>query len=226
MQYQKNHIQTDDGSWTYRIEGLKETYHSRHGAVTESQFVYVDAGFSHWIQNNPSSKCQILELGYGTGLIAYLSFIAANIKKKEINYTSLEAYPINLKELSLLQYQKYFDSKGYDPNFNEFSALSWEQANKVSSFFTLTKNKIRFENFKASSSFDVIYYDAFGAHAQPELWEPQWMQKCYDLLAPNGVWVSYCAKGSVRRGLAAAGFEVARLAGPPGKREMLRGVKA
>ena len=226
MQYKKNHIQTNDGSWTYRIEGLKESYHSRHGAVTESQFVYVDAGLSHWIQNNPSSSCRILELGYGTGLMAYLSFIAAVIQKKAIHYTSLEPYPINLEELHLLEYQKFFVSKNCVPNFNEFSALPWEQANKISPFFTLTKKKIRFEDFKESSPFDVIYYDAFGAHAQPELWEPQRMQKCYDLLAPNGVWVSYCAKGSVRRAMAAAGFEVARLAGPPGKREMLRGVKA
>ncbi len=226
MQHTKKHIQTADGSWTYHIEGLKETYHSRHGAVTESQFVYIEAGLSFWTQNNPFSNCRILELGYGTGLMAYLSFIAAEIKKIEINYTSLEAYPISPEELRLLEYQKYFDSKKKVPNFNDFSALAWEQVNKVSPFFTLTKKKIRFEDFKASSSFDIIYYDAFGAHAQPELWEPQWMQKCYDLLAPNGVWVSYCAKGSVRRGLATAGFKVARLAGPPGKREMLRGVKA
>ena len=226
MKYKRNPIQTEDGSWTYRIEGLKETYHSRSGAVTESQFVYVDAGLSYWIQNNASSNCRILELGYGTGLMSYLSFLAGTNQEKELHYTSIEAYPICLEELGLLAYQKYFESKKNLLGFNAFSNLAWEEVHKVSTFFWLTKNKIRFEEFKSSTPFDVIYYDAFGAHAQPELWEPRWMKKCYDLLAPNGVWVSYCAKGSVRRGLAAAGFEVARLPGPPGKREMLRGVKA
>ena len=91
--------------------------------------------------------------------------------------------------------------------------------------FKFIKSKIHFEKFQSSQLFDVIYYDAFGAHAQPELWEPRWMKKCYDLLSVGGVWVSYCAKGSVRRGLEEAGFQVSRLPGPPGKREMLRAVK-
>lgn len=226
MQHEKKHIQTEDGSWTLRIEKLKETYHSRHGAVTESNFVYINEGFNYWSNQHPSYTCRVLELGYGTGLTAYLSYLEAEKQQKRIDFTSLEAYPLSKDELSLLQYHQFFEGLETVVSYDEFSNLDWERFQAVSPYFNLLKNRIYFEDFKTKNSFDLIYYDAFGAHAQPELWQPQWMKKCYELLVSGGVWVSYCAKGSVRRGLEAAGFTVTRLSGPPGKREMLRAIKA
>ena len=225
MNYIKRQIITEDGSITYRIDDLKENYHSLYGAVSESYFVYLNEGLNYWFQKRNQYECNILELGYGTGLMAYMSFIESNKMSKSIDFTSIEPFPMTTEETKILKYDKFFDSTCISMNFKKFSSINWEQAQELSPYFRITKKQICFENFKSQNYFDLIFYDAFGAHAQPELWEPHLMKKCFELLNPGGVWVSYCAKGSVRRGLKKAGFKVFRLPGPPGKREMLRAVK-
>ena len=225
MKYRKKIIKTEDGSITYRIDTLKENYHSLYGAVTESQFVYLAEGFNFWSKNNNDQKCDIFELGYGTGLIAYLTFLEANKISKSVNYYSIDPFPLSIKEVKLLKYDELFEHLKSLTTFNEFSDIIWNHPQEVSPYFDITKNKTYFQDFKSQKLFDLIYYDAFGAHSQPEIWDPQLMKKCYKLLKPGGIWVSYCAKGSVRRGLQDAGFTVYRLPGPPGKREMLRAVK-
>ncbi|MFQ3341269.1 MAG: tRNA U34 5-methylaminomethyl-2-thiouridine-forming methyltransferase MnmC [Flavobacteriaceae bacterium] len=224
MKFSKQQIITDDGSSTIYIEGLKESYHSKHGAVVESDYIYLKQGLEHWTSKYPNKACRILELGYGTGLMAYLTAQFSESNQKEIKYTSLEAYPLTSIELNELNYEKYFE-KSPVLLFKEFSTLSWEELHKVTPCFSFTKKVVKFEYFSVNDQYDIIFYDAFGSHAQPELWTYDCMKKCYDLIAVQGVWVSYCAKGSVRRDLEEIGFEVSRLPGPPGKREMLRGVK-
>ena len=163
-------------------------------------------------------------MGYGTGLLSYVNFLDHLKTQIKIDYTSIEAYPLSLKELGRLNYNRFFEEKK-SFSFTEFSELTWEVAHQLSPIFTLQKQKSFFEEYKSKNLFDIIYYDAFGAHAQPDLWEIEWMEKCFDLLNYGGVWVSFCAKGSVRRALQEVGFKVERLPGPPGKREMLRAVK-
>ena len=222
MNFKKTWILTRDGSNTLKIENLKETYHSLEGAITESQFVYLNMGLRFWQNANPKSNCSIFEIGYGTGLLAYLTFL--NNSETCIDYTSLEAYPLSLTDYKQLNYNELLNSKT-GISFLAFSRLSWETEHKLNSKFKLIKHQTLFEQFSRNHFFDLIYYDAFGAHAQPNLWEKHWMKKCYDLLNKGGVWVSFCAKGSVRRALQEVGFTVERLPGPPGKREMLRAVK-
>jgi tRNA U34 5-methylaminomethyl-2-thiouridine-forming methyltransferase MnmC len=144
--------------------------------------------------------------------------------KNPIHYTSIEAYPLHIKELQKLNYSQRLNSES-KISFSEFSAFSWEIEHSLSPLFSFVKNQILFQQFTATRQFDLIFYDAFGAHAQPELWEKKWIKKCHDMLNKGGVWVSFCAKGSVRRALQEVGFTVERLAGPPGKREMLRAIK-
>lgn len=215
---------TADGSPSLRVVSLRETYHSRHGAQTESEYVYIDKGLRFWLQENGQSKCQIFELGFGTGLNAYLTAAFAIQNKIEIEFHSVENNPLTLEEAIIFgkHIPKLEDCSNLD--FHELHQCEWEQAVKMSPFI-LTKYQNDFKNQNIDRTYDVLYYDAFGAHAQPELWTPEWMQKCFEMLNPGGVWVSYCAKGSVRRGLEAAGFKTERLPGPPGKREMLRAIK-
>jgi tRNA U34 5-methylaminomethyl-2-thiouridine-forming methyltransferase MnmC len=222
MNFKKKWVLTKDGSNTLKIENLKETYHSLHGAITETEFVYLEKGLRFWQNANPKSNCSIFEMGYGTGLLAYLTFL--NNSEMRIDLTSIEAYPLSLTDYNRLNYNELLNSKSAI-SFLSFSQLSWETEHKLTSKFKLTKHQTLFEKFFGNHSFDLIYYDAFAAHAQPDLWEKRCMKKCYDLLNKGGVWVSYCAKGSVRRALQEVGFTVERLPGPPGKREMLRAVK-
>ena len=222
MNFKKKWVLTKDGSSTLKIENLKETYHSLHGAITETEFVYLENGLRFWQNAYPKLNCSILELGYGTGLLTYLTLL--NTTETAVDYTSLEAYPLSVNDYKQLNYNELLNSKAVI-SFLAFSQLSWETEHKLTSKFKLTKHQTLFEQFSGNQFFDLIYYDAFGAHAQPDLWEKHWMKKCYDLLNKGGVWVSYCAKGSVRRALQEVGFTVERLPGPPGKREMLRAVK-
>ena len=222
MKTKRVQILTKDGSSTLKVEAFKETYHSQHGALTESEFVYLQHGLFHWQLIQAAKSCSVLEMGYGTGLISYLTYLYDSTVP--IRYVSLEAYPLTHEELKQLNYSQFIPS-GQHATFEAFSNLSWDKQHQLNPKFDFIKHQIRFEDFESDHLYDVIFYDAFGAHAQPELWDVQWMKKCYDLLNQNGVWVSYCAKGSVRRALQEVGFEVERLSGPPGKREMLRAVK-
>ena len=224
MDLKKSWILTKDGSSTLRIDSLNESYHSLHGAVTESEFVYLDNGLRFWQKSHSALKASVLEIGYGTGLLAFLSFLNQLNNKMEIDYTSLEAYPLEIKDLERLNYNSFFESNQH-LSFLDFSKLPWNNINQIIPKYSILKHNIFFEDFKSEKLYDIIYYDAFGFHAQPNLWEIEWMKKCFDLLNNGGLWISFCAKGSVRRGLQKVGFDVERLPGPPGKREMLRAIK-
>ena len=217
---------TQDGSPTFQMKGAKETYHSRHGAITESQYVFITQGLDYWCKKNPNTPCRIFEMGMGTGLNAYLT--AIYVKKNaplDILYHTVEAYPLPVEEWVQLKLHQQFLSAEMPFSITEMYAASWGTEVALSPTFSIVKQEAVFQQFHTADLYDVLFYDAFGAHVQPELWAAEMMQKCFDLLRPGGVWVSYCAKGSVRRALLATGFEVVRLPGPPGKREMLRAIK-
>lgn len=215
---------TADGSPSFRVDELKETYHSRHGAVIESTYVYIKKGIKHWLDKNQKEKCSIFELGFGTGLNAYLTANFAIQNKISIRYESVENNPLTQKEVEDLNYNTLENQTDNVVDFIGLHQSPWHKTYKIPNF-SFTKQLTTFENYHKNKKFDILFYDAFGAHAQPELWSDEMMTKCFNLLNPGGVWVSYCAKGSVRRGLAGAGFIVERLPGPPGKREMLRAIK-
>lgn len=102
----------------------------------------------------------------------------------------------------------------------------WNEPLSISPFFLLEKRNEDILQFQLpEASIDLIYHDAFSPNAEPTLWTTDLFQKMYKVLKVGGVWVSYCAKGQVRRDLQSSGFQVERLPGPPGKREMLRAIK-
>ena len=204
--------QTSDGSFTLFIPEVQETYHSTHGAVQESMHVFIENG----LKACDKEEIRVLEVGLGTGLNAMLTLQHATQK---IDYCALEPYPLSKEILEELSESKsdQFDMKFHASNVGEWISI---QEN-----FSFVRMEIGLEEFSSEEKFDVIYYDAFGPRVEPGLWTLERMQQCFDLLNDGGIFVTYCAKGEVRRNLQAAGFVVERLAGPPGKREMLRGVK-
>lgn len=211
---EKRLLQTADGSWTLHIPEVEETYHSRHGAAQESMHVFIDNGLKHC----SNEHIKILEVGLGTGLNVILSLLNAH---NAIEYQGIEPYPIDKKLVEDL----ISTSEGYAQLYQYIHFSTTDEPIPLGNDFTLIKHQLKFLDFKCSVGFDIIYYDAFGPRVEPSLWTLEAMQKCYDLLNPGGIWVSYCAKGEVRRNLIAVGFQVERLPGPPGKREMLRAKK-
>jgi len=219
-------IVTADGSPSFRIEDLKETYHSRHGALTESQYVYIDMGLCFWNAKPHSTKtCRIFEMGFGTGINTLLTYQNAKKLPLDIHYYTIEKYPLSQEEINLLAQSNLIDSPSTNSFFKKIHGAHWGTRQSISPHFTFLKEQQDLFQHTFLSTYDLIYYDAFGAHAQPELWSDAALKPLCAALAPGGVWVSYCAKGSVRRLLESFGLHVERLEGPPGKREMLRATK-
>jgi tRNA U34 5-methylaminomethyl-2-thiouridine-forming methyltransferase MnmC len=214
-------IKTLDGSHTLYLKDKDETYHSRHGAIQESRHVFIEAGLKPLVETG-SKEIQILEVGFGTGLNALLTYLEAEKNEISIQYTSLEAFPVSSEIVSQLNYGDALNAKAV---FQKLHALSWNENHRVSEFFSLQKNQIKLEEFGSDKKFGLIYFDAFAPRVQPELWTEEVFRKIYKLTASDGVLVTYCSKGDVRRAMIAAGFQVEKLPGPPGKREMLRAVK-
>lgn len=214
---------TADGSHTLFIPGLDEHYHSVNGAVQESTHVFIEAGLRHCSKD----VIRIFEVGFGTGLNAFLTLLESNKTKKTIHYTTIEAYPLSdsiIKELNYpakcLSIEKEMYYKLHD--------AEWEKESEITDTFFLTKRKADFTNFDFSEikeNVDIIYFDAFAPDKQSDMWTQEIFDKLYNVAGVGCILVTYCAKGVVRRMMQQAGFTTERLPGPPGKREMLRATK-
>ncbi|EAR14884.1 MULTISPECIES: tRNA (5-methylaminomethyl-2-thiouridine)(34)-methyltransferase MnmD [Robiginitalea] len=214
-------IRTSDGSRTIQIPGWQEQYHSLHGALQESLHVFIANGLARYA----SRPLRILEMGFGTGLNALLSLLEAPRRGLQLEYTALEAYPVTRQEWQELDYGSLFDDPEAGNLFKSLHEAPWEAPTPVTPSFTIQKLQANLLEFSACDAFDLVYFDAFGARVQPELWTEKVFQSMYEALSEGGCLVTYAAKGSVRRAMLASGFRVERLPGPPGKREMLRALK-
>ena len=214
-------IKTSDGSTTIHIPEWNEQYHYIHGAIQEANHVYIQHGLNYKTIN----EIAVLEIGFGTGLNSFMTFLEAQEKKLFIEYVGVEAYPILEEELLKLNYVAELDATQFTKIFESFYSCSWEEKHQITPNFSLLKRKQFFHEIDDENKFDVIYFDAFGARVQPELWTEGIFLKMFLALKSKGVLVTYAAKGSVRIAMQSVGFRVERLPGPPGKREMLRAVK-
>lgn len=217
-------ITTSDGSKTIQIEDWDEQYHSIHGAIQESQHVFIKTGLHHFLNRNNPKDLTILEIGFGTGLNAFLTALVSDKQDIQIHYEGVEAYPVLTEELSQLNYASQI-APNKQTLFDALHEVSWGELHPITSFFSLKKRQQFFSDISDKNSFDLIYFDAFGPRVQPELWTVSIFKSMFNALKNKGVLVTYSAKGSVRRTLQTAGFVVERLEGPPGKREMLRATK-
>ena len=215
-------ITTADGSKTISLDDWNEQYHSRHGAIKEAYHVFIDHGLSACSKKNIS----ILEVGFGTGLNALITLHEAAKNNLTIDYTGVDAYPVSLDEIRELDYTTALNLKECYEAYISMHQEPWEKIIKLTPHFSIIKHKMDFREIHDEQMFDLIYFDAFGARVQPELWTQPIFLKMFNALKHNGILVTYAAKGSVRRAMQEVGFVVERLPGPPGKREMLRARKA
>ncbi|MFA5575202.1 MAG: tRNA (5-methylaminomethyl-2-thiouridine)(34)-methyltransferase MnmD [Brumimicrobium sp.] len=215
-------IETKDGSKTIYLPDINESYHSTHGAIREALHVFIKNGWNQTQQ----LRCNILEIGFGTGLNAILTLIQAQKDKRTVFYTGLESYPISEEEKNQLNYVEHELIINFSDEYNHLHKVPWEKRVEISHYFFLTKIQKKLNDFIPKTDyFDLIYFDAFAPSVQPEMWTAKVFQKLYDALKVGGIFVTYSAKGDVRRSLQNIGFTVEKLPGPPGKREMLRAVK-
>lgn len=223
--FKREIIKTSDGSTTIHFPELNEHYHSKHGAINEAKHVFIKSGLDHLLASRAFSELKILEIGFGTGLNAFITCLEALKTQQKIQYTGVEAYPVLEEEIKLLNYVNELNAEDHQTIFDNLHQSSWGKINPISDSFFLMKRQQLFEDIEDQDAFDLIYFDAFGARIQPDLWNVTIFRKMYNALLPDGVLVTYAAKGSVRRAMQEVGFTVERLPGPPGKREMLRASK-
>lgn len=214
-------IQTQDGSTTIHLPEWNESYHSKHGAIQEAYHVFIKNGFSLF-EEKPIS---ILEIGFGTGLNCYITYLEAKKANQQINYVGIEAYPVAFDEAMQMNYVSSINENEMAV-FEQMHQCDWDETNQLSDNFTLIKRKQFFQDINDKNAFDLIYFDAFGFRVQPELWSEEIFASMFRALKPNGVLVTYACRTSIKNAMITAGFSVKKLPGAPGKREMLRANKA
>jgi tRNA U34 5-methylaminomethyl-2-thiouridine-forming methyltransferase MnmC len=216
-------ITTGDGSPSLLNTTLNETYHSQHGAVQESKHVFLKHGLDFYLWQNSKETVNIFEVGFGTGLNVWLTMNASKAIKQKIVFTSIEAFPLDVEVWSQLSYTDDEDLKAI---FNKIHLAPWNEEALIDPLFLLNKVHASLHEYALpSSAFDLIYFDAFAPSKQPEMWELSILEKVTGSMASGGVFVTYCAKGQLKRDLRVLGLAVETLPGPPGKNEMVRAVK-
>ena len=212
---------TEDGSTTLYNEKIGEYYHSTHGAIQESMHIFIKDGFYECKKD----EIHILEMGFGTGLNAFLTLLEAEKTNKKIYYYTVELYPISMEQAQSLNYAEILAPEKKDILLKLHEA-KWGENSKICSNFEIVKVQSDFCSLDLKDyKFDVVYYDAFSPEKQPELWSLEIFEKIFSHCNLGAILTTYCAKGYVRRNLQAAGFTVHRLPGPPGKREKLSAIR-
>ncbi len=215
---------TGDGSHTLFVPGLGEHYHSVFGAIAESGHIFVDAGLKHVCRSVKTAR--ILEIGFGTGLNALLTFIESEACKCDMEYTSIELFPLKSDIYSKLNFPGLIRYQGSREIFLQMHELPWNLPHPLSAHFSLHKINLSLMDYQPEKeAFDLVYFDAFGPEVQPEMWTKEVFEKMYSGLKKGGTLVTYSTKGTVKRNLMAAGFSIEKLPGPPGKREILRATR-
>ena len=215
-------IHTLDGSTTIHLKEWDECYHSKHGAIQEAQHVFIKNGLFLF----PNQRVALLEIGFGTGLNAFITFLESQKLNQSIHYVGVEAYPVNANEVLAMNYVEELNAVSNRAIFAKMHEGKWNEKIQLSAEFELTKRQQFFHEIDAIEQFDLIYFDAFGFRVQPELWSTSIFKKMYTALRPGGKLVTYAARGVVKRSMIEVGFTVEKLPGPPGKREMFRASKA
>jgi tRNA U34 5-methylaminomethyl-2-thiouridine-forming methyltransferase MnmC len=208
-------IKTADGSYSIFNEMMNEHYHSTNGALAESNHVYIENGLRYKLKENPE-ELKILEIGFGTGLNAILSYVESQKHQTRIEYTALEPYPLPPEILLQLNFSEFLS----DNDFRIWMSMHTQNLHKDN--FQLQVLKQTLQDFKPHHPFDLIYFDAFAPSKQPEMWSAEMIGKCSSALAAQGILVSYCSKGEFKRNLQNSGLKIEKLAGPLGKREIIR----
>lgn len=219
-------ITTTDGSHTLRNELLQETYHSVHGAIQESAHVFIKHGLHYALDRDQPDKLTVLEVGFGTGLNTLLTAMDKATAGVEICYDTIEAFPVPIEHVRLLNYPDMLGRDEVGDLFERIHMASWGDSHLLKSGFTFCKVQTDLCKTQLEKShYDIVYFDAFAPAKQPELWTLEVISLVVDALKPRGIFVTYSAKGQLKRDLVGLGMRLEVQKGPPGKAEMIRAIK-
>lgn len=219
-------FETRDGSHSIAIPELEVMYHSIHGAIQESQHVFINAGLEKAIQENPGRRLRIFEMGFGTGLNALLTVLFTATHKINVDYITIEKFPLDISMVATLNYCSKLGVEELQPVFMALHSSDEKEIIAATPYFTFQKSYTGIEQLPGYiTGLDVIYFDAFAPKAQPELWATEIFQLLWQRANPGAILTTYCSKSWVRRNIEAAGWKIEKIPGPWGKREMVRAKK-
>lgn len=222
--YQKKIIISDDGSHTIELIGMNEQYHSTHGAIQESNHVYIKHGLERI--SKQKNSLNVLEVGMGTGLNVLLTWAIAMEQNLQVYYQAIEAYPISQELWSQLNYTQLLDNSEAEQIFKWIHSTPWNDPLALNENFTfLKKEALIQDSILPDDFFDVVYFDAFNPDLEPGLWTEEVFKKIYKSMSSPSVLSTYSTKGIVKRALKASGFVIEKKPGPSGKREILNALK-
>jgi tRNA U34 5-methylaminomethyl-2-thiouridine-forming methyltransferase MnmC len=221
MNNQLQIISTADGSNTIYNPQVGENYHSRNGALQESLHVFVNAGLNYFLSTTGLNQVSILEVGFGTGLNFLLSADYCTTHKIKLNYAGIEAYPLTPQLITQTGYEQYVPLPIWE-SFVELYPETLKKPVTINPFCTLKLEDCKLLNFNNNAQYDVIYFDAFAAAHQPEMWDEEAISHTIKFLKPGGVFVTYAITGNLKRMLKSLGLTIQKIPGAAGKREMLR----
>jgi len=213
-------VTTTDGSHTIYVPELNEHYHSVHGAVQESEYIFIKNGFDQC----STDPVRIFEVGFGTGLNALLTAVKAIESRREVFYTTIEKFPLDEQTTNSLNHHNYAGENG-KKIFSRIHSARWGVMCRIFPFFNLLKIKGDLITDRITGHYDLIYFDAFGPDKQPVIWTSEVLAKISEITVTGSLFVTYSAKGEVKRNLRACGFTVKVTNGPPGKRHIVRAIK-
>ena len=218
-------LKTDDGSCTVVHSDHQETYHSKFGALTESDLVYLrNSGVHQRLAHQQPTA--ILEIGFGTGFNFVHTAQHAIASDCPLSYTAYEIAPLS-KCISL---QLLSHNAPENPELCRFTAdtinrIATGESEVMASFNDQTDLHLICADATSQGlsedTFDAIYLDAFSAKNNPELWSTSFLEKLRSVAHPHARLATYCVNGRFRAALTDAGFEWRKLPGPKGKREVL-----
>ena len=216
---------TDDGSSTIFLPHFNEYYHSKYGAVSESEHVFINNGFSFWKKKNPNKKCcKIFEVGFGTGLNAFLTYKESKFKSNiNLTYSSIEAHPLKFSEIQKLNYCKNLNES--NEIFNLIHQSEWNSPVQLSDNFTLIKNNSAIQDFNININLDIIYFDPFCYRVQPEMWSKKIINPIVNSMNKNSVFVTFSSMNILFDLLKDLKLNVEKIPGPNKKKKMIRAIK-
>jgi tRNA U34 5-methylaminomethyl-2-thiouridine-forming methyltransferase MnmC len=217
-------VTTADGSKTIFNPVVGENYHSKHGALQESQHVFLRSGLQYFLSKSQKNNVSILEIGFGTGLNFLVSADFCMQNKVSLLYSGIEAYPLSSDMIAATGYKEYIDNSLYAAFLDQY-LICQAQNSKLNEYAALEIHCCELLEFTTTDTFDVIYFDAFASIHQPEMWTHEALEQCCRYLKQGGVFVTYAITGDLKRTMKKLGFEIEKAPGAPGKREMLRAVK-
>ena len=215
---------TGDGSHTLYHPELDETYHSSHGALTESMYVFITQGLDYWHIHYPDQPVKILEVGFGTGLNAILAFQWSLLLQVPVTYTTLEPFPLPDEIIGQLNYMDFFNLPPMKTTFEKMHSCAWQEWHLFLPDFNFQKRQEKLEE-ASLEKYDVVFFDAFAPNRQSEVWDIANIEKIAAAMNPGSLLTTYCAQGQFKRNLLAAGIPFDALPGPPGKKQMVRAIK-